>query len=283
MKKTILFLIFACILVSCRNTVKEYYDTGELKHKYQTKSGLKDGYFKEYFKSGKLKVEVDFIKGKAEGTKKVYFENGKINWETFYVDGKRNGLQKGYYENGTLKYKCYNKDDKQHGLDINYYPNGKIESTCEYKDDLRDGKAKGYSKDGKLTYYSVYEKDTIFFYEKFNEAGKLTDYFRHIVFTPLIDSIVYLGDRMKSTIKLYGPVDGRDLRVFRYILDKNKKLLFKESVKFKKSENEKSVSFVPQETFYIYYEYIDLLGTSVGAYLVETQKRKITVIKRKNK
>jgi antitoxin component YwqK of YwqJK toxin-antitoxin module len=283
MKKTILFLIFACILVSCRNTVKEYYDTGELKHKYQTKSGLNDGYYKEYFKSGKLNVEVNFIKGKAEGIKKVYYENGNLEMEVLYVDGKKNGLQTGYFENGVLEYKGYCKGDKQHGLTTYYYHNGKIESTCEYKDDLRDGEAKGYSKDGKLTYYFVYEKDSTYFYEKYDEKGKLTDYFRGIIFTPLKDSIVYLGDRMESKIKLYGPIEGRNIKVFRYILNKNKKLLFKESVKFKKGENQKSVSFAPQETFYIYYELMDFLDESVGMGYGNTEMTKVTVIKRKNK
>jgi hypothetical protein len=88
---------------------------------------------------------------------------------------------------------------------------------------------------------------------------------------------------MKSTIKLYGPVDGRDLKVFRYILDKNKKVLFRESVKFEKGKSEKTVSLKPQETFYIYYEIMDFLDESVGMGYGNTEMTKVTVIKRKNK
>ncbi len=281
MKKIIVCLFFACILVSCHKTVKKYYDTGELNYIYQTKNNVADGYYKEYYKSGKLKVEINFIKGKATGTKKVYFENGNVDWESFYIDGKRNGFQKGYFENGALKYKSYYKDDKQNGSDTNYYYNGKIESTCEFKIDKKTretGELRTYYIDGKLKNYSVKKNNKVIFQEKYNEEGKMIDYFRYIIFTPLKDTAIYLGDKFLSNIKIFGPVKDRNIIIIYKILDENKKLLYSDSKVLGKGKNEETLSLAPKKTFYIYFEIYDGLETGT---VTKKAMKKVTVIKKK--
>lgn len=278
MKTIIILLILACTLTSCRKTIKEYYTTGELKSKYQIKNGVEDGFYKEYYKNGKIKVEVNFKNGKANGSKKVYFENGKIDWETFYVDGKRNGIQKGYYKNNILKYSCPYKNDMQQGLAKNYYSNGKLESSCEYKNGKENGIFKQYSLSGKLIYYAERIDSVNYFYEEYNDEGKTTDYYRYAYFTPLNDTSIYLGDEIASKIKLFGPTKDRNIKIYFYALDKNNKVVFSDILPLKKGSNERTLYLTPDQSYYMYYQILDISKTAV---VFETQKRKVTVIKRK--
>ena len=62
---------------------------------------------KEYFESGQLKDEEPYVDGKPHGTRKGYYESGGQLWyERTYVDGKYHGAYKEYYESGQLNFEC---------------------------------------------------------------------------------------------------------------------------------------------------------------------------------
>jgi antitoxin component YwqK of YwqJK toxin-antitoxin module len=88
-------LFFALIItaLSCQNDsyMKEYYDNGKLKMKYETSNGLKHGKMIEYYPSGNIlslsNWENDTINGYSIG----YYESGNIEFISYWFDGKLYG------------------------------------------------------------------------------------------------------------------------------------------------------------------------------------------------
>lgn len=70
----LLLLVFSC---SPTDTIREYFDNGNLKAEYAIKNGVKNGYSKTYFENGLLFYEGEYENGKRLGWHTMYFHNGK--------------------------------------------------------------------------------------------------------------------------------------------------------------------------------------------------------------
>ena len=61
-----------------------------------------DGPYLEWFESGELKRKYNYVSGKFEGEQVEYFANGELKMRTFYRDAARDGTYEEWYENGNL-------------------------------------------------------------------------------------------------------------------------------------------------------------------------------------
>jgi antitoxin component YwqK of YwqJK toxin-antitoxin module len=130
MKRILLFLAMALIIVSCapRLTEKveakhsngqpqvvryydksdkcvkeiEYYETGEVKMEGAMKDGKREGTWKAYLRDGRPWSIDEFKNGDLDGSSTVYWENGNLRWEGKYKAGKHVGHWKWYDEQGIL-------------------------------------------------------------------------------------------------------------------------------------------------------------------------------------
>src|SRR5688500_7752846 len=83
----IAFPVVGCFLVvtiltltSCNSseTMKEYYDTGELKYEYSVSNGKREGKYKMYYKDGTTMRYGQFREGLLDGWNSFYCTNGQL-------------------------------------------------------------------------------------------------------------------------------------------------------------------------------------------------------------
>jgi len=101
MKNLLIVILSSLVFLSC-NSIKEYYETGELKATGKTTNGLKYGKWKVYHENGKLRQIGKFNLNKQNG-----------EWRFFHDNGNKEGI--GNLENGKMVDKW-----------IWNHPNGKI-------------------------------------------------------------------------------------------------------------------------------------------------------------
>ena len=82
--------------------VEEYGDNRQLKCKYRTKYGEKDGEYKAWWDKGQLGVQKTYVEDKLYGEYKEWHSNGQLYTQTTYVEGKLHGEYKGWNSNGQL-------------------------------------------------------------------------------------------------------------------------------------------------------------------------------------
>lgn len=222
-------LIFAILIliVGCdRKVEKIYYPDGEIKQeitfKDGIKDGIKDGEFKSYYKSGQLKEKGIYKNNKLEGEYTWYYKNGQIDTKENFEDNKENGKMESYYETGILKSESQVNEGKQDGLTIFYYPDGKIESKQEYEAGIPNGYYTSYHKNGKLSMHALYEKDSVLYYEEYDEQGNFIEEYHRVSIEPLKENF-YAGESFKAKIKVYGPIEGREIKIVPYLFGVDKK------------------------------------------------------------
>ena len=96
----------ACIIESYIYAyVEKYYDNGQLKCKYRTKFGEKDGEYKEWDCNGQLYTQTTYVNGKEHGEYNEWYGNGQLYIQKTYVNGKEHGEYKSWWDNGQLRVK----------------------------------------------------------------------------------------------------------------------------------------------------------------------------------
>jgi len=105
MKHVVIFVIILICSVSYsqHETVKEYFENGQLKFEGSFKNGEKDGIHRWWYRDGQLEFEGVFKNGKKDGISKGWWENGALEYTGLFSYDKRDGLWEAYYENGQLR------------------------------------------------------------------------------------------------------------------------------------------------------------------------------------
>lgn len=111
---TIVFFIGICtILSSCNQSIKEYWNNGNVKFSinyfsrdkanfiyreyYENgclmtsatyKNGMRNGEYRKFFKNGQVKVLRHFKNGELEGLEQIFDESGKVLSQSFYKYSK---------------------------------------------------------------------------------------------------------------------------------------------------------------------------------------------------
>ncbi len=136
-------------------TVKEYYEDGNLSREFQVnKKGEKNGFFKQYHNNGELQVEVSYTDGVQNGGTVVsFYSNGVKAREANLKKGSiLDGPFKNYYESGSLKMEGAYKNDVLDGESKSYYENGNINEIAYSKYGLKKVRKK-YYQNGELSKY----------------------------------------------------------------------------------------------------------------------------------
>ena len=191
----------ACIVESYIYAyAEEYYDNGQLKRKYRTKYGERDGEYKEWDGNGQLMLQVTFVNGKEHGKYKEWWFNGVIKEVVKYLHGKAHGKYKRWWLNGKVKSLGTYVKGKLHGDYKEWNEYGKLEEEGRYVKGKKDGEYTCYNgrttrvdtyKCGKLNgetriYFNgvlesfyVYEDNKLVELKRWDNSGKLEQHTHH--------------------------------------------------------------------------------------------------------
>lgn len=101
----------ALLLISCNNTIKEYWDNGNIKTKVNYLNSEKTEYeYCEYYDNGKLKIEAKYCNGLLEGEYLQYFRNGQLKLMRHYLNGAIKGIEQVFNNAGEIQYQREYKD-----------------------------------------------------------------------------------------------------------------------------------------------------------------------------
>ncbi len=183
---------------------------GNLKCRYRTKFGVKDGEYTQFYPFLKDETEQrvcvihNYKDGLLDGESKSWFRDGKQMALLTHKEGKPNGLYRNWYPNGQIWIHTYYKDGKLHGEHVNWYldgilskqsnykegklhgeykswwehSNGQIKDFCNFKDGKLHGDSYEFYKDANkdndnLYKYSYYEEDILYSEKVWDFKGNL--------------------------------------------------------------------------------------------------------------
>ena len=135
MKTKFLLITITLLLIEnyCSSqSLKYYYDTGELKVETYYLYGVLEGIFTEYYKNGNIKQYGINHSDKKDGEYKEYNEIGEQKGIANYKSGIFEGEYKEYYENGQLKMVGNMAAGKQKGEWKYYDEKGELVSTEKF-------------------------------------------------------------------------------------------------------------------------------------------------------
>lgn len=133
--KTLYLGLLIIILVSCDNTEKYYYPTGELFSEVQVDNdGKNNGTLKKYYITGEIEGKGNYTNGLKDGTFIEYYKNGNTKSLEVYKNGKIQDTTKRYYENGVIKSIAF--EDTNGSYYREFYKNGNKQSEGYYKDSI---------------------------------------------------------------------------------------------------------------------------------------------------
>jgi len=90
-KTILLFAVLAAQAFSYTDTIKTYFDNGQIESAIPYYNDLREGLAQFYYPGGTLKKEVTYYAGRIEGAVRIYSEAGKLT-EMFVIEnGRRNG------------------------------------------------------------------------------------------------------------------------------------------------------------------------------------------------
>ena len=115
----------------------------------QNKDIAGDGVLEEFYETGQLKIKYNFSDGKKNGIQKQWYLNGQLKSLYNYDNSKLSGVQKKWHENGSLKAEWHYENDKLHGITKEWYSNGNIKFSKKYEDGILIEVIENYNLDGK--------------------------------------------------------------------------------------------------------------------------------------
>lgn len=111
--RLLFFVSISLTLISCSNTIKEYWSNGNLKTTVNYLNADKSQYkFCEYFDNGQLKVETTYLNGLLEGDYFQYYRNGKLKLVRRFEKGIIKGIEQSYNNKGEIKCQRVYEDAK---------------------------------------------------------------------------------------------------------------------------------------------------------------------------
>ena len=139
-------------------TVREFYDSGELKIELEYRGGLANGTVREFLRNGDLVSQTQYADGHMTGERRVFsqtgegviietsayandrlhgarsvtFDNGKPWCEEDYANGLLEGEKRLYFKNGQLKVCEHYHTGRLDGRRTAYHDNGRVQCEEEY-------------------------------------------------------------------------------------------------------------------------------------------------------
>ncbi len=187
-----------------KETVKEYFNNGNVKTLYHLRNNEMHGLYKEFYPNGRIKEIATFIRGKYEGERKFFYKNGKLRTKYFYINDTAQGKFYEYDSLGNLYRVSEIKDNLQHGITKFFYKDGKIKTEEKFANGQNDGYYRSYYQNGELSLEAMIKNDQTEYYIDYDSLGNIIEEERRILFTPEPDTI-YLGDIYSTNILVGGP------------------------------------------------------------------------------
>lgn len=207
----ILFIILLVATFSCcRNypslkPEEELYPSGELKSKYYTLSGYKEGEYISFYKDGTIKTKAVYHKGELNGLVQRYYPNGNIHWEVPYIMGKEYGCFKEFDENENIKLINVYYNHNINSVNIKFYKNGYVKSIKQYKEGIRYGQGYYFYNNGYQKIFSIKKQDSSAYYIEYDKLGRVIDEYRAILIGKERDTFC-LDNELKFKITIMGPI-----------------------------------------------------------------------------
>jgi len=129
---------------------EEYYESGKILRRYESKRGKQDGLYQCFHENGTLSFENHFKDDKAVGPMRNYHENGRLSAERFFLNEKEHGVTRTFYENGILKSEVNYVNGKKEGLEKIFFQNEQLAAEAFYRSGRPAGQSKSYYESGKL-------------------------------------------------------------------------------------------------------------------------------------
>ena len=177
-KKYVLLTIGIIIFFSCKEnkeTIFEYYDSGQVEQKYELRNGNQHGKIESFYLNGNPKMKGFYKNGKEDGLWLHFHPDGDLSDSSFFKSGKiiynysfdtnklvtmKNG--KGYRISideisGNIE-KVYYSNYLPDSLYQEWYPNGSLYSIGFYRDGKPYGIWKYFDKEGTTINKILHEK-----------------------------------------------------------------------------------------------------------------------------
>ena len=118
MRKIFLLLVTSSALYA--EVIETFYQTGELKERYNLKDGVRDGIYTKWYLNGQIGRQANYKIGIMNGELKTLYPNGIVKATYPIVSGKIEGTAKYYDSDGNLSWQVYsgNRPDSENSLDL---------------------------------------------------------------------------------------------------------------------------------------------------------------------
>ena len=115
-----IFLLLATSSALYAEVIETFYQTGELKERYNLKDGVRDGIYTKWYLNGQIGRQANYKIGIMNGELKAWYPNGIVKATYPIVSGKIEGTAKHYDSDGNLSWQLYsgNRPDSENSLDL---------------------------------------------------------------------------------------------------------------------------------------------------------------------
>ena len=139
------------------NGVEEkFYSNGQIRSRFNYKSGERDGEFSLWDEDGKLTSKGTYLNEQLHGPCQDWYENGRYEFCT-WENGVPHGLYQLHYSNGIMSRQCNLVNNRPDGLETLWDESGKLMAEVNYKNGAVHGLYTLYRQDGSIIKKVEYE------------------------------------------------------------------------------------------------------------------------------
>ncbi len=141
-----------------QDTVKTYYDNGQIKSAGLMYNGMRQGCWQFYYPNQIANSEECYLNNQLHGKVKSYDFEGRIISIENYAYGLEQDSAFYYYPDGTLKRKGIFKDGLYAGAWLGYHENGGLSQSGAYNLGMPEGLWQFYDSEGLITHEGTYKE-----------------------------------------------------------------------------------------------------------------------------
>ena len=112
-------MIFVTALLNAES-LETFYQTGELKERFEIKDGVREGLYQKWYLNGQIGKQSFYKNGVLDGELTVWYPNGVVKATYPISKGKLQGIAKYYDSLGNLSWQVYeeNRPNKNNNIDL---------------------------------------------------------------------------------------------------------------------------------------------------------------------
>ena len=112
-------MIFVTAFLNAES-LETFYQTGELKERFEIKDGVREGMYQKWYLNGQIGKQSFYKNGVLDGELTVWYPNGVVKATYPISKGKLQGTAKYYDSQGNLSWQVYeeNRPNKNNNIDL---------------------------------------------------------------------------------------------------------------------------------------------------------------------